>query len=687
MGMPPLVVSIDQSCQEWGGEPNQRFAPMNRDRNKWKPFQQGRGMHGSKNTPRAPRAISGTLRQQQVPAPEPQMQVPLPGRAHSGLPTTNASRPGPLPADHPLRREMDELKATRKKRQFYWAGLIEDLGDDEWGNPANYDRQRWDNEERLADAKFEELAGQIKLVEMGFPLLAGEVQGRSRSSSAAWGSDQGNTADYNGRPFSRGGRATTSTQQRAREDSNSVRHRTRGRRLDSNFRGSNPNAPPRKEIHWTQQKRASAVDSWMDQMGMNTSEKSYSKDQDDEVHGVMFLGDHVATNNHNSHQDSDANDLQTIETSDEDHEVGRHHENTTQLHWAILDELAFEEAEREREEERLLLARSLEEDQRVRCTIEKDAGSGLQPSCTAPLTIQSKEGVPEKQTDPSVSDPDPMSALLKMHPKEQVGRQYLKPQNPLACSKEIKVNGETSGLILPFVPAKNASNRTSMQLQSSTPIPSTDLNSTTMSDISRNGTTQVASSAVPERLAPPEMDPTHQDHTVPKVAADLMEWEESAIERLDMQNVLSSDDDEFSLHPGPYSEGDDEDNFIHIDDTPRPCSPVPIDNVTPTHQPTSPHQNSVTPNFSALGLHYRNALKIGEIFSSTGTLLPPGPGSVAARFRDLRGSFEDYSSLIRRWAVAGQDMDEIEGCIVVDGVSDWVDVRVWLVNWRERLDM
>lgn len=616
------------------------------------------------------------------------MYVALPRRVHSGLPTTNVSRPGPLPADHPLRREIDELRATRKRRQFYWAGLIEDLGDDEWGNPANYDRQRWEDEERLADTKFEELAGQIKLAEMGFPLLGGEVQDQSGSPSAARGSDQGNVADYNGRRCSRGGRATTSMQQRAWQDSNSVRRRTRGKKLDSNFRGSNPNAPPRKEIHWTQQKRASAVNSWMDQMGMNTSEKSYSRDQNDEVHGAMFFGDHVATNNENSQQDSDSDDLQTIDFSDKHHEVCRHLEKTTQTQWTILDELAFEEAEREREEERLLLARSLEEDRRVRCTIEKDAGSGLQPSCTVPLTIQSNEAVPEKQTDPSVSDPDPMSALIKTHLKEQVGRQSLTWRNLLACSEEVKANDKTSGLTFPVVPAKATSDRTCMQLQSPTQSLSPDLNFTTTGDLSQKLTTQVASSVVSEPLASLGMDATRQDRTVRKLAAvDLTECEESDIERLDMRNVLSSDEDEISLHPGPYSEGGDDDSFIDVDDTPRPSSPVLIDNVTPTNQPTNLHQKSDTPNFSALGLHYRNKLKINKMFSPSGALLPPEPGSVAARFRDLRGSFEDYNSLIRRWAMAGQDKDAIEGRIVVDGVSDWVDVRVWLVDWRERLDM
>lgn len=71
--------------------------------------------------------------------------------------------------------------------------------------------------------------------------------------------------------------------------------------------------------------------------------------------GALCLGDHVATNDENSQQDGDMNDLRTIDISDEHREDGKHLENTPQPHWTILDELAYEEAEREREEERLLL--------------------------------------------------------------------------------------------------------------------------------------------------------------------------------------------------------------------------------------------------------------------------------------------------------------------------------------------
>lgn len=77
------------------------------------------------------------------------------------------------------------------------------------GQPCDYDRQRWEDEQRLADRKFEGLAGQIKLAEVGSPLLAGEAQDQSRSTSAAWGSDQRGTADYNRRRSSRGDQQQT----------------------------------------------------------------------------------------------------------------------------------------------------------------------------------------------------------------------------------------------------------------------------------------------------------------------------------------------------------------------------------------------------------------------------------------------------------------------------------------------
>ena len=73
--------------------------------------------------------------------------------------------------------EMEEVKKVRREREYYWAGLIDVIGD-EWQNPANYDRQMWESEIVLADKKFEELAGQIKLAEMGI-VLPDEPAGQS----------------------------------------------------------------------------------------------------------------------------------------------------------------------------------------------------------------------------------------------------------------------------------------------------------------------------------------------------------------------------------------------------------------------------------------------------------------------------------------------------------------------------
>lgn len=56
MEMSTSGLSTDQSRQEWGGKPDQRFAPTNGDRKKGTPFQRGRGMHGPKNALKAPRA-------------------------------------------------------------------------------------------------------------------------------------------------------------------------------------------------------------------------------------------------------------------------------------------------------------------------------------------------------------------------------------------------------------------------------------------------------------------------------------------------------------------------------------------------------------------------------------------------------------------------------------------------------
>lgn len=178
-------------------------------------------------------------------------------------------RIGPLPPDHPLQVEIEELKETRKRRQYYWVGLIEDLGEDEWENLANYDRQRWEEENRLADQRFEELAGQIKLAEMGI------IEDSARPKVPLSG----------GQEYNKPGSGNEKTNARK-----ALRLRTSKRRRRQ---GTNPQAPsnqltggqhfkvskvqqtrpspnhPRGSILWTEDKKMEAVQHWMDEIGMN----------------------------------------------------------------------------------------------------------------------------------------------------------------------------------------------------------------------------------------------------------------------------------------------------------------------------------------------------------------------------------------------------------------------------------
>jgi len=617
------------------------------------------------------------------------MQVPLPRRADGSLSTTNVLRTGPLPANHPLKREMDELKATRKKRQFYWAGLIEDLGDDEWGNPANYDRQRWGEEEGLADKKFEELAGQIKLAEMGFPLLASEDQDQSRRTPAEWESNQGPTADAYPDRYNRDRGGTVRMQQRGRQNRSHLYRQSSSEGLRSNSKAMkppNPNAPPRKEIFWTQQKRASAVDKWMDQMGMNSSRKPSFMEPQDIVGGVPSSSDHVATDDEDPERVGSFNGLRAVDSHNDHHVLVEHHEITVGPLWTILDEVAFEEAEREREEERLLLGQYQEEDREERHTIETNTTSALTPSRTATLVKQSEKELPRKQTSPSVPDPDLMSALTSRLPKEQVIAPNPIRQQAPASSRENDANNESLDLTSRPVPDLYFS-RTSVHRES-LPQPScTDPSPEVASNTKVKVNTGMASSAEPEPLGLSKTDATRQDHVRLKVAADLIEPKEPEIERLDMRNDISSDGSETELHHEPYLDGNDKDGFTRIDDTPRLSSPISIANTTPRKPATSSGQNKPPPNFSSLGLHYRNALKVNEMFSPAGSLLSPEPGSAAARLRILRGSYGEYSDIIRRLAAAQRNTHENDGRIVVGGVSTWVDARIWLVDWRERLDM
>lgn len=166
---------------------------------------------------------------------------------------------------------MNELKETRKRRQYYWVGLIEDLGEDEWENLANHDRQRWEEENRLADQRFEELAGQIKLAEMGIiedlaradvphSLSGGEEYDRLWSGSEKTEARKTQRLRALERRRGHGTNPQVPLIQRTGRQHFKVSKVQHTRR---------PPDYPRGSILWTEDSKRKAVQHWMDETGMN----------------------------------------------------------------------------------------------------------------------------------------------------------------------------------------------------------------------------------------------------------------------------------------------------------------------------------------------------------------------------------------------------------------------------------
>lgn len=231
-----------------------------------------------RNAPKGPRNLNGGVnfksgRHDQKPQHHP--LSPQNGQSPSRLllapPSQVVRKIGPLPPNHPLKIEMEELKETRKRRQYYWVGLIEDIGEDEWENLANYDRQRWEEENRLADQRFEELAGQIKLAEMGI------IEDSARpeiSRSLSGGQEYNKPGRGNEKTKARKAQRLRALGRRYGRDTNpkaSSNQRLGGQNLEVSkvqHNGLRPNYP-RGSIIWTEDKKMEAVQQWMDKMGMN----------------------------------------------------------------------------------------------------------------------------------------------------------------------------------------------------------------------------------------------------------------------------------------------------------------------------------------------------------------------------------------------------------------------------------
>ena len=141
--------------------------------------------------------------------------------------TTAALPPRRLPPDHPYMIEMKELKMTREHRRLYWLGVSDAIGP-EWENPASFDRQMWETEERLADQKFAMLSGQIALAERGI-YATGDMKIHSLAPP-----------DPN-----------RNSTVKAREST----------------RPTESNRSKRQMIQWTEKKNEEAVSTWMNEMG------------------------------------------------------------------------------------------------------------------------------------------------------------------------------------------------------------------------------------------------------------------------------------------------------------------------------------------------------------------------------------------------------------------------------------
>ncbi|KAI9875201.1 MAG: hypothetical protein M1830_008765 [Pleopsidium flavum] len=643
---------------QWGGGPDQQFAPTTRYRKKRKLFRGGQSHRGIMNAPQAPRAMSGQSiggQQQRARPPDLQRLPPLPTTTNFGSPNLSSTRPGPLPRDHPLKCEMEELKDTRKRRQFYWAGLIEDLGDEESGNPANCDRQRWEDEERKADDKFEQLAGQIKLVEMGFPVGIMESQETSRSGSA--GRKRVRNDPPNG-PRSRGkrdGRGRDGIQNRRQQYKVPLHQQDRDGRLHANFRGNNPNVPTRRPMVWTKQKQASAVDQWMEEMGMPTSYQKPNHHEHEVVLGGSSASDEdkAGTDAESLREDNFgcpstlSTPLGFSDASFKRHgsasEYGLATRRVVQRQWTAVEEMAFEEAEREREDQRLLLGRSLVEDEETRTVAGRDGQVVMQPYREATSNVDFGDAILSPQTALETENKDVMSALMSSLDKQRPRTYHETP------SKAVEH------------PVQDVGNH-----------------------IRNDRASDITPKTVSNPQASNKAELPHQERRRP-IASDFMGIEEREIETMDMQNVISSDMSDDNLHEDAHIVTDDEDGFLRLHDT---LSPSPLaDTKIPinTYTINDPLQNKLEKQFSALGLHYRETLKVDEMFSPSGQLLPPSSDSVAARLRRLRGSFHEYSDKIRQ-CIANKERGFDTG-VAPESVSVWVNTRIWGVDWRSKLDM
>ena len=321
-----------------------------------------------------------------------------------GFSNVPADRAIPLEFNHPLKEELAEVKRVRESRRIYWLQLAEELPDD-MNNPGSYDYQRWKKEENAAEAKIEELAGLIALAERGItaerarsvPVVI-PIQDNTRRKNeegasntrrnelarsppairSAYESDpRGNyrgtvsTRERN-RPSQRAApdvqdnwsRQPTTWQKRKRKGETAAQRAARREKSKARLQNSQPS--PGGSVIWTDSAKSKAVTKWMSDMGVavgvdrtNPKIPAYFGSTGS---GICPLGDD-----------------ELVQT---DIEVANHSQLSRRLSptccgiqdvWSPEDELHFQEAEIEREAERLELSAVLNAKSHCTATTEKMA--------------------------------------------------------------------------------------------------------------------------------------------------------------------------------------------------------------------------------------------------------------------------------------------------------------------------
>ncbi|MCJ1283711.1 hypothetical protein MMC26_003042 [Xylographa opegraphella] len=327
---------------------------------------------------------------------------PPPARTHGnpfGCSNVPADRAIPLAFDHPLKEELAEVKRVRECRRKYWVQVAAELPDD-MNNPGSYDYQRWKNEESMAEAKIEKLAGMIALAERGITVERDESPPviHPVGDSARRGSDEG--ALRNDRASShpavrsacgshpRGDhRGTLSTRVRERAISQQCASATKNhmlrepitrwkrRKSDSNGqrtarserskpRLQKPQLPPADSVIWTDSKKSDAVTQWMRDMGAAGCEDQTVPDT------ALNIGSTDADVRSRCDHEMNQSDGGVANNS---HMRGRliPIRSGMQCVWSPEDELHFQEAEGEREAERIELASALNAESQRRVTTGK----------------------------------------------------------------------------------------------------------------------------------------------------------------------------------------------------------------------------------------------------------------------------------------------------------------------------